>query len=136
MEKVYDYGIIGAGPGGFTAAILAAENGKSVILFEKDKIGGVCLNKGCIPTKTIMHTADLYKDAKSAENIGIIANDVQIDFTKIIEHKNKVVDTLRNALTKTLLSRAPYIEVCCENPEDRKAPLLWRYPQDRFELAE
>ena len=105
MEKVYDYGIIGAGPGGFTAALLAAENGKTVVLFEKDKIGGVCLNKGCIPTKTVMHTADLYKDAKNAENIGIIANDVQLDFTKVMEHKNKVVDTLRNALTKTLQSK-------------------------------
>lgn len=105
MEKIYDYGIIGAGPAGFTAAMLAADNGNSVVLFEKDKIGGVCLNKGCIPTKTIMHTADLYKDVKNAENLGILANDVQLDFTKIMERKNKVVETLRNALTKTLTAK-------------------------------
>ncbi len=105
MEKIYDYGIIGAGPAGFTAAIIAADNGNSVVLFEKDKIGGVCLNKGCIPTKTIMHTADLYKDVKNAKNLGILANDVQLDFAKIMERKNKVVETLRNALTKTLTAK-------------------------------
>ena len=105
MEKVYDYGIIGAGPAGFTAALIAAGNGKSVVLFEKDKIGGVCLNKGCIPTKTIMHAADLYKDVKNAENFGIIANDVHVDFVKLMEHKNKVVETLRNALTKSLQTK-------------------------------
>ena len=102
MEKIYDYGIIGAGPAGFTTALIAANNGKKVVLFEKDKIGGICLNKGCIPTKTIMHTADLYNEAKSSDNIGIVANDVQFDFAKVMEHKNKVVETLRNGLTKTL----------------------------------
>ena len=70
----YDVMIIGAGPGGYNAANKASANGLKTILFEKDKVGGTCLNKGCIPTKTIMHTADLYKDAKNAENIGIIAN--------------------------------------------------------------
>ncbi|MBR2526362.1 NAD(P)/FAD-dependent oxidoreductase [bacterium] len=102
MEKTYDYGIIGAGPAGVTTALIAANNGKKVILFEKDKIGGICLNKGCIPTKTIMHSADLYRDAKSSENIGIVANDLQFDIAKVMEHKNKVTETLRNALTKTL----------------------------------
>ena len=105
MEKVYDYGIIGAGPAGFTAALIAAEKGKSVVLFEKDKIGGTCLNKGCIPTKTILHSADLYKDAKNSENIGLITNNLQFDFTKVMEHKNKVVETLRNALTKSLQTK-------------------------------
>lgn len=102
MEKIYDYGIIGAGPAGFTSALIAAEKGKSVVLFEKDKIGGTCLNKGCIPTKTILHSADLYKDAKNSENIGLITNDLQFDFAKAMEHKNRVVETLRNTLTKSL----------------------------------
>ena len=57
MENKFDFGIIGSGPAGFTAALLAAEKGLKVVLFEKDKIGGVFLNKGCIPTKTIMHSA-------------------------------------------------------------------------------
>ena len=105
MTKVYDYGIIGAGPAGFTAALLASDKELSVALFEKDKIGGVCLNKGCIPTKTIMHTAELYKEVKNAENLGILANDVQVDFAKVMERKNKVVETLRNALTKSLQTK-------------------------------
>ncbi|MBQ3312005.1 NAD(P)/FAD-dependent oxidoreductase [bacterium] len=98
----YDLGIIGAGPAGFTAALLAADKGQSVILFEKDKIGGTCLNKGCIPTKTILHSTDLFNDIKNAQNLGIVANDINFDFAKAMERKNKVVDTLRNALTKNL----------------------------------
>lgn len=105
MEKTYDYGIIGAGPAGFTSALIASEKGYSVVLFEKDQIGGTCLNKGCIPTKTILHSADLYKEVKNAENIGITANELTFNFEKVIERKNKVVETLRNALTKTLQSK-------------------------------
>lgn len=105
MENKFDFGIVGSGPAGFTSALLAAEKGLKVILFEKDKIGGVCLNKGCIPTKTIMHSAELYKDIKSAESIGIVANDVNFDFAKVMERKNKVVEMLRNALTKNLQSK-------------------------------
>ena len=109
MENKFDFGIVGSGPAGFTSALLAAEKGLKVILFEKDKIGGVCLNKGCIPTKTIMHSAELYKDIKSAESIGIVANDVNFDFAKVMERKNKVVEMLRNALTKNLQSKGVQI---------------------------
>ena len=105
MENKFDFGIVGSGPAGFTSALLAAEKGLKVILFEKDKIGGVCLNKGCIPTKTIMHSAELYKDIKSAESIGIVANDVNFDFAKVMERKNKVVEMLRNALTKLIFAK-------------------------------
>lgn len=109
MENKFDFGIIGSGPAGFTAALLAAETGLKVVLFEKDKIGGVCLNKGCIPTKTIMHSAELYKDIKNAENIGIVANDIKFDFTKAMERKNKVIEMLRNALTKNLQAKGVQI---------------------------
>lgn len=109
MENKFDFGIIGSGPAGFTAALLAAEKGLKVVLFEKDKIGGVCLNKGCIPTKTIMHSAELYKDIKNAENIGIVANDVKFDFAKVMERKNKVTEMLRNALTKNLQTKGVQI---------------------------
>ena len=74
------YGIIGSGPAGFTSAILAAEKGNTVVLFEKDEIGGTCLNKGCIPTKVIMHTAELYRKAKNASEIGLVADNLKIDF--------------------------------------------------------
>ena len=67
------------------------------------------MNKGCIPTKTIMHSAELYKDVKNAENIGIVANDVKFDFAKVMERKNKVTEMLRNALTKNLQSKGVQI---------------------------
>ena len=80
MEKqAFDYGIIGSGPAGNTAAFIAAKQGFSVVLFEKDELGGVCLNRGCIPTKTILHTVELYHDAKNAENIGIETNDIKLN---------------------------------------------------------
>lgn len=109
MENKFDIGIIGSGPAGFTGALLAAEKGLKVAIFEKDKIGGVCLNKGCIPTKTIMHSAELYKEVKNAENIGVIANDVKFDFKKVMARKNKVVEMLRNALTKNLQAKGVQI---------------------------
>ena len=60
MGEIYDLGIIGAGPAGYSAAFHARNKGLSVILFDKDKAGGVCLNRGCIPTKAILHSAELY----------------------------------------------------------------------------
>ena len=66
MENNFDLGIIGGGPAGYSAAIRAAQKGLSVIVFEKEQMGGVCLNKGCIPTKTILHCSDFYKNLSVA----------------------------------------------------------------------
>ena len=101
MEK-YDLGIIGGGPAGYTAAFQARKKGMSVVLFEKDKIGGVCLNRGCIPTKTILHSAELYEEMKSASELGILAQDLAFDYEKIVEHKDKVVEKLRKGLELAL----------------------------------
>lgn len=103
MEKqTYKYGIIGAGPAGFTAALEAAKNGHSVVLFEKDYLGGVCLNKGCIPTKTILHSVNLFDMAKNSEDIGICAENLKLDISKVMERKNKVIETLRRGLEHSL----------------------------------
>ena len=67
MTENFDIGIIGAGPGGYSAAIRAAQRGKRVVMFEKDCPGGVCLNRGCIPTKVILHCADFYKNLKNGK---------------------------------------------------------------------
>ena len=101
MEK-YDLGIIGGGPAGYTAAFQARKKGLSVILFEKDKVGGVCLNKGCIPTKTILHSAELYEEMKSASELGIFAENLSFDYEKIVERKDKVVERLRKGLELAL----------------------------------
>ena len=101
MEK-YDLGIIGGGPAGYTAAFQARKKGLSVILFEKDKVGGVCLNRGCIPTKTILHSAELYEEMKCGTELGILANDLTFDYEKIVEHKDKVVEKRRKGLELAL----------------------------------
>lgn len=98
----FDIGIIGGGPAGYTAAFRAREKGLSVILFEKDKIGGVCLNKGCIPTKAILHCAQLYEEMQSAHNLGINAENISINYPKVIEYKNSIVEKLRKALELSL----------------------------------
>ena len=102
MGNNYDIGIIGGGPAGYTAALHASIQGKSVVLFEKDKIGGVCLNKGCIPTKSILHSSEVYKQTLNGEIIGVRAENVVLDYSKIIERKNKTLETLRKGIELAL----------------------------------
>ena len=97
MEK-FDLGVVGAGPAGYTAAINAAQQGLKVVLFEKDKPGGVCLNRGCIPTKTILHSAEVFEDLNCSSYIGIFVENAAVDFSKVMEHKDKTVEKLRKSL--------------------------------------
>ena len=91
----YDIAIIGGGPAGYTAAERASENGLKTILFEKNAIGGVCLNEGCIPTKTLLYSAKILDSIKSASKYGIVAmKDPSFDLAKIIDRKNKTVRKL------------------------------------------
>lgn len=92
---VYDVAIIGGGPAGYTAAERAAQKGLKVILFEKNAVGGVCLNEGCIPTKTLLYSAKILDNIKSASKYGIVndANPIA-DLSKIIARKNKIVRKL------------------------------------------
>ena len=96
--ETFDYGIIGGGPAGYTTALYLATQGKSVVLFEKDEIGGTCLNRGCIPTKILLHVAELYQNFKNAEKFGIYAENITFDYEKVAEHKNKIVEKLRKSL--------------------------------------
>ena len=96
--ELYNIGIIGGGPAGYTAAFAAAKQGKKVILFEKDFLGGVCLNKGCIPTKTILHSSELYKKALNGMDFGVNAQGISIDYKKVTERKNFVIERLRKGL--------------------------------------
>ena len=94
-----DVAVIGAGPGGYTAAIRAAQLGKEVILIEKDRIGGVCTNVGCIPSKALIHAADVKHESESASarKMGIEAK-IDFDFRKTQEWKEGVVTELRNGI--------------------------------------
>lgn len=90
----YDVAIIGGGPAGYTAAERAAAGGLSTILFEKNALGGVCLNEGCVPTKTLLYSAKVYDTIKHAQKYAVKAENPTFDFPKIIARKNKVVKKL------------------------------------------
>ena len=90
----YDLGIIGAGPAGYVAAIRAGQAGLKTVLFDKHYIGGVCLNEGCIPTKTLLHTAKLYSHARSGSKYGLRINKVEVDMAALMKRKQKMVRKL------------------------------------------
>ncbi len=89
--KHFDVTVIGAGPGGYVAAIRAAQRGASVAVIERSFLGGVCLNIGCIPTKTLIHTAELYHKLQHAEEFGLKVKDVALDVKGLLKRKEKVV---------------------------------------------
>jgi len=91
---IYDLAIIGGGPAGYTVAELAGKNGLQTVLFEKNSLGGVCLNEGCIPTKTLLYSAKVYQSAKDSAKYGISCENITSDLSKIIARKNKVVRKL------------------------------------------
>jgi dihydrolipoamide dehydrogenase len=90
----YDITVIGGGPGGYVAAIAAAREGKKVCLVEKGGLGGVCLNEGCIPSKTLLHSAKIYDYAQHGEVYGVTTKGAALDHAAVIARKNKVVQTL------------------------------------------
>ena len=90
----YDVAIIGGGPAGYTAAEKAGKGGLSTILFEKNALGGVCLNEGCVPTKTLLYSAKVYDTIKHAPKYAVSAENATFDYAKIIARKNKVVKKL------------------------------------------
>ena len=90
----YDVAIIGGGPAGYTAAEKAAAGGLSTVLFEKNALGGVCLNEGCVPTKTLLYSAKVFDTIKHAPKYAVSAENPAFDFPKTIARKNKVVKKL------------------------------------------
>lgn len=102
MEHQYDLVVIGAGPGGYLAAIKAAKLGKKVAIIEKQKLGGTCLNRGCIPTKTLLHTTGLYREIRSSEAIGIRCQTPELDLSALWEHKDQVVRGLEDGIRQMM----------------------------------
>ena len=95
---IYDYGIIGGGPAGYTTAMLLAQKGFNVVLFEKEFLGGTCLNRGCIPTKSLLHSSQVYSGVLNSADYGIEIELKAFDFTKVVEKRNKTVEKIRKSL--------------------------------------
>ncbi len=98
--KTYDVAIIGSGPGGYVAAIRAAQLGMSVLIVEREsRLGGVCTLRGCIPTKALLHTADLLEEARHGADVGVSAREVRLDLAGAMKHKEKVVRQSSNGVS-------------------------------------
>lgn len=93
-NSAFDLVVIGGGPGGYTAAIRAAQLGLKTALVERDKVGGTCLHWGCIPTKVLLHSVDLYTHFLRAKEFGITTGQVEINYTELHRRKEAVVARL------------------------------------------
>lgn len=93
----YDIAVIGGGPGGYVAAIKAAQMGKKTVIIEKENFGGTCLNVGCIPTKALLRSAEALKEVKESDKFGVISVDTSsaaLDLAKVQERKKSVISQL------------------------------------------
>lgn len=98
MKKEYNLIILGGGPGGYVASIRASQLGLKTALVEKEKLGGTCLHKGCIPTKALLRSAEVYQQTKQAAEFGVLTEEVKLDFTKVQERKGKIVSQLHQGV--------------------------------------
>ena len=104
MENVYDLIIVGLGPAGLKAAQTALKAGLKTLAFEENCVGGCCLNKGCVPTKAIMHASEIFNEIKNCDKQGVkIEGTVEADFAQIIQNKNSIVQKLNKASENALL---------------------------------
>ena len=100
-----DLVILGGGSGGYAAALRAAELGKSVVLIEKDKVGGTCLHRGCIPTKALLHAGEIADQARESEQFGVKASFEGIDMAAVHKYKDDVISGLYKGLQGLVASR-------------------------------
>jgi len=101
-ESSYDLIVIGAGPGGYVAAIRAAQLGKKTVVIEKDKVGGRCLNYACIPAKAVLRSADMLSEIREAGDFGLNVNGVEVDYAAVQGRREKVVSTLTGGVAGLL----------------------------------
>src|SRR5699024_7462969 len=94
VSKNFDVVIVGGGPGGYVAAIRASQLGLETAVVESAKVGGTCLHAGCIPSKALLRSAEVYANTVNGESFGVVANDVSLDFAKVQERKYGITDRL------------------------------------------
>jgi dihydrolipoamide dehydrogenase len=104
MSRQFDTIVVGGGPGGYVAAIRAAQLGLSVALVEREQLGGICLNWGCIPTKSLLHTADLLREMRRAGDYGLVTGEISYDAARVVKRSRAVADQLSRGV-KALLRK-------------------------------
>ncbi|MEW9519703.1 dihydrolipoyl dehydrogenase [Streptomyces tubercidicus] len=102
MKRHFDVLVIGGGPGGYVAAIRAAQLGRTVALVDKERPGGVCLNWGCIPTKAMLRSAEVLETVRSAEEFGVLTEGVQLDYSAVLKRKDTIVSRLTEGIAHLL----------------------------------
>src|SRR4051812_20831174 len=106
MTATYDVVVIGSGPGGYIAAARAGALGLKTAVVEKDKLlGGTCLHRGCIPTKALLHAADIVGEIKDAARMGVMVEGVKVDWDKVMGHKRQVVTSNAGGVAHLMKSR-------------------------------
>src|SRR5215469_13740521 len=101
-QSVFDVVIVGGGPGGYPAALRAAQYGLRVALIEKERQGGVCLNWGCIPTKTMLRSAEVFETLQHSADYGVLADNVRLDYAAVLKRKNTIVKGLTDGVAQLL----------------------------------
>src|ERR1700759_3802022 len=94
MADTYDCIVIGSGPGGYVAAIRAAQLGMKTAVVEKDTVGGRCLNYACIPAKAVLRAADVLQEVRDADEFGVTTGDANVDYDAVMARREKVIKTL------------------------------------------
>ena len=102
VDNTFDTIIIGSGPGGYVTAIRSSQLGMKTAIVEKEHLGGVCLNWGCIPTKALLRTAEVYRNIQHAEDFGITVDNVSFDINKVVERSRNVAKQLTSGVAYLL----------------------------------
>ncbi|UWP58322.1 dihydrolipoyl dehydrogenase [Ruminococcus gauvreauii] len=102
--KKFDAVVLGGGPGGYVCAIRLSQNGLNTALIEEKDLGGTCLNRGCVPTKSLLHSAEVYREAREAGRFGVSVGEVSFDYAAFAGRKDAVLKTLRNGIAGLLKS--------------------------------
>jgi dihydrolipoamide dehydrogenase len=101
-EQQFDLVVIGGGPAGYVGAIRAAQLGLKTAVVEREHLGGICLNWGCIPTKALLHTANVYRQMQHLPDLGLAASSVSIDFTRVVQRSREIAGQLSNGVAHLL----------------------------------
>ncbi len=104
MDNRFDLIVIGAGPGGYVAAIKAAKAGLKAAVVENRRVGGTCLNRGCIPAKAMIHASTLYREAVEGQRFGLFAEEAAYDYEEILKYKNETIDSLVGGIEQLLVA--------------------------------